>query len=157
MIGKGHHHVHGELNTQAELTVHLHTCSSIHVVSPQATLHVISVKDRATYMYMYMYMYMLYCRCLAYNIKYMYMYNVILHWYWCCPPPPASLSPGTGREQKTLHWLRECEHLFSGLASNCPVLYYHLSMVHALSGAKESSRTAWRKFMNEWVGMLTNS
>ena len=62
---------------------------------------------------------------------------------------PAFPGLGASREQLTLQWLRECEQLFSSLASSYPVLYYHLSLVHALSGAKEPSRTAWRSFMNE--------
>ena len=65
--------------------------------------------------------------------------------------PLATVSPGLGtsRELLTLQWLRECEQLFSSLVGSHPMLCYHLSVVHALSGAKESSRKAWRSFMNE--------
>ena len=56
---------------------------------------------------------------------------------------------GASRESSTLQWLKECEQLISGLVLEHPVLYYHLSLVHALGGRKESSRDAWRSFINE--------
>ena len=97
---------------------------------------------------------------LSLGVQYMYVHCTIVTHLTCTisvchykhpppPSPPASLSLGASRERLTLQWLRECEQLFSSLVSDHPVLYYHLSLIHALSGTKEASRTAWRSFINE--------
>ena len=65
-----------------------------------------------------------------------------------CSHSACTTSESSSRESSTLQWLKECEHLISGIAKRHPTLYYHLSVVAALSGERESSRSAWKSFMD---------
>ena len=53
------------------------------------------------------------------------------------------------RQLSTCQWLKECHQLISGLVNDHPILNYHLSLIAALSGEKESCRTAWSNFLNK--------
>ena len=48
-------------------------------------------------------------------------------------------------------WLNDCEKLIKSynLLDQFPILYYHLSLVYALNGMTDSSRTAFDSFLNE--------
>ena len=56
-----------------------------------------------------------------------------------------------GSESVVTKWLNDCEKLIKSynLLDQFPILYYHLSLVYALNGMTDSSRTAFESFLNE--------
>ena len=48
-------------------------------------------------------------------------------------------------------WLNDCEEFGLKYASNCPVLYYHLSLINALAKLPEQSRKDFHSYILKYV------